>query len=72
MLIVGAMFLAARAARGYAALAKLILADPTYAGKTVVICLTKWKGRLFDQVYVIPYHEGAAALATSRHDNRHR
>ena len=72
----------------YAALAKLILADPAYAGKTVIICWNhdaipqlaaalgvtpappKWKGSVFDQVYVIAYHDGWAALATSRYDSR--
>jgi hypothetical protein len=30
----------------------------------------KWKGSVFDQVYVISYHDGKAALATSRYDGR--
>jgi hypothetical protein len=74
--------------KDYAALANLILADPAYAGKTVLICWNheeiprlaaalgvtpeppKWKGSTFDQVYVISYHDGKAALATSRYDSR--
>ena len=30
----------------------------------------KWKGSVFDQVYIISYHDGKAALATSRYDSR--
>jgi hypothetical protein len=74
--------------KDYAALANLILADPVYAGKTVLICWNheeipqlaaalgvtpeppKWKARVFDQVYVISYHDGKAALATSRYASR--
>lgn len=71
--------------KDYAKLAKQILANPAYAGKTVLICWNheeipqlaatlgvtpaprKWKGSVFDQVYVISYHDGKAALATSRY-----
>ena len=74
--------------KDYAALANLILADPAYAEKTVLISwnheeipgLTaalgvtpeprKWKGSVFDLVYVISYHDGKAALTTSRYDRR--
>lgn len=74
--------------KDYAALANLILADPTYVGKTVLVCwnheeipeLTaalgvtpeppKWKGSVFDRVYVISYRDGKAALTTSRYDGR--
>ena len=74
--------------KDYTALAKLILANPAYAGKTVIICWnheeipqlaaalgitpqpSKWKGSVFDQVYVIAYHDGRASLATSRYDSR--
>jgi hypothetical protein len=74
--------------KNYAALAYLILANPAYAGKTVLICWNheeipqlaaalgvtpeppKWKGSVFDRVYVISYHDGKAALATSRYDGR--
>jgi len=74
--------------KDYAALAKLILANPAYAGKTVLICWNheeiprlaaalgvspvppKRKERVFDRVYVISYHDGKAALATSRYDSR--
>ena len=74
--------------KDYASLARLILAEPAYAGKTVLICWNheqipqlaaalgvtpeppKWKGSVFDRVYVISYHEGKAALATSRYDSR--
>ena len=74
--------------KDYAALAKLILANPAYAGRTVLICWNhdeipqlaaalgvtpeppKWKESVFDRVYVISYHDGKAALATSRYDNR--
>jgi hypothetical protein len=30
----------------------------------------KWKGSVFDQVYVITYRDGKAALATARYDSR--
>jgi hypothetical protein len=74
--------------KDYAALANLILADPEYGGKTVLICWNheeipqlaaalgvtpkppKWKESVFDRVYVISYHDGEAALATSRYDGR--
>ena len=74
--------------KDYAALATLVLADPAYTGKTVLICWNheeipqlaaalgvtpeppKWKASAFDQVYVISYHDGKAALATSRYDSR--
>jgi hypothetical protein len=74
--------------KDYAALAKLILENPAYAGKTVLICWNhevipalavalgvmpkppKWKGSVFDLVYVISYHEGAAALTTLRYDGK--
>ena len=67
--------------KDYAALATLILANPAYDGKTVLICWNheqitqlaaalgvtprppKWKGSVFDRVYVISYHDGKAALA---------
>jgi hypothetical protein len=75
-------------AKDYAALAKLILATPAYAGKTVLICWNheeipplaaalgvtpeppKWKGSVFDQVYVISYRDGQAGLVTTRYDSR--
>lgn len=71
----------------YAALAKQILAEPAYTGKTILICwnhseiphlaaalgvtpdLPKWKGSVFDQVYVITYHDGQAVLAVSHYDS---
>jgi hypothetical protein len=71
--------------KDYAELAKLILANPAYAGKTLLICWNheqitqlavalgvtpeppKWKGSVFDQVYIISYHDGKAALTTSRY-----
>lgn len=74
--------------KNYAALAKSILANPAYAGKTVLICWNheqitqlaaalgvnpeppKWRGSVYDQVYVISYRDGAAVLATSRYDSR--
>ena len=74
--------------KDYAQLAKQILADPAYAGKTVLICWNheeipqlaaalgiapdppKWKGSVFDRVYVISYQDGTAVLATSRYDSR--
>jgi hypothetical protein len=74
--------------KDFAALAKLILANPAYAGKTVLICWNheeiprlaaalgvtpeppKWKGSVFDLVYVISYHDGTAALATSHYDSK--
>ena len=66
--------------KDYAALARLILANPAYAGKTVLICWNheeipqlaaalgvtpeppKWKGSVFNRVYVISYHAGSAVL----------
>jgi hypothetical protein len=72
-------------AKDFAALAKRILLDPGYAGKTVLICWNheeipqlaralgikpeppKWKAKVYDLVYVITYHDGKAALATSRY-----
>jgi len=66
--------------KDYAALAKLILSTPAYAGKAVLICWNheeipqlaaalgvtpeppKWKGSVFDVVYVISYHDGRAVL----------
>jgi hypothetical protein len=74
--------------KDYAQLAKLILANPAYAGKTVLICWNheeipqlvaalgvtpeppKWKGSVFDLVYVISYQDGTAVLATSRYDGK--
>jgi hypothetical protein len=74
--------------KDYAALAHLILANPVYAGKTVLICWNheeipqlaaalgvtpeppKWKGSVYDQVYLISYHDDTAALAISRYDSR--
>lgn len=74
--------------RDYAALASLILADPAYAGKAILICWNheeipqlaaalgvtpeppKWKQSVFDRVYVISYHDGEVALATSRYGSR--
>lgn len=74
--------------KDYAALAQQILADPAYAGRTVLICWNheeipqlaaalgvtpeppKWKGSAYDLVYLISYHDGKAALTTSRYDSR--
>src|SRR5215210_4820076 len=70
--------------KDYAALAKQILANPAYAGKTVLICWNhdeiprlavalgvkprppKWKGSVFDKVYVISYRDRKPTL-TSLH-----
>lgn len=67
--------------KDYDALAKQILANPAYTGKTVLICWNheeipelaaalglepqppKWKGSVFDDVYVISYDKGKPALA---------
>ena len=64
----------------FGALAQMILADPSFAGKTVIVCwnhevipeLTaalgvrpqppKWKGSVFDRVYLISYSHGTAVL----------
>ena len=64
----------------YKQLAKLILGNPAYAGKTVLICWNHdvipelaaelgvvprppaWKGKEYDQVYVITYRGKAATL----------
>ncbi len=72
----------------YAELAKAILSNPAYSGKTVLICwnhenipqLTaalgikpeppKWKGKVFDQVYIISYPNGVPTLRTSRYGAR--
>ena len=72
--------------KDYAKLARRILANSTYAGRTVLICWNhteipqmaaalgvtpeppKWKGSVFDQVYVISYQDGKAVLTTSRYD----
>ena len=74
--------------KDYEALANRVLAEPAYAGKTVLICWNheeipqlatalgvrpeppKWKGSVFDRVYVISYHDGNAVLATSRYGSR--
>ena len=72
--------------KDYSALAKLILANPAYAGKTVLICWNheeitklaaalgvksgpkKWKGSVFDKLYVISYQNRKPTLATFRYD----
>ena len=69
----------------YAELAKEVLGNPAYAGKTVVICWNheeipelaaalgvtpqppKWKGTVFDEVYVISYRDGKTTLTTTRY-----
>lgn len=74
--------------KDFAALAKLILANAAFAGKTVIICWNheeipqlaaalgvtpqppKWKGSVFDLVYVISYHKGKAVLTTSRYASK--
>jgi hypothetical protein len=74
--------------KDYAKLAKSILSNPAYAGKTVLICWNHeeipqlaaalgvtpepppWKGKVFDQVYVISYRKGQATLTTSRYGSR--
>jgi hypothetical protein len=66
--------------KDYAELAKLILANPAYSGKSVVICWNheeipqlvgmlgvspeppKWKGSVYDRVYLITYRDGRATL----------
>jgi hypothetical protein len=66
--------------KDYSKLAKLILSDPAYSGKTVVICWNheeipqlaamlgitpeppKWKGSIYDRVFLITYREGRATL----------
>jgi len=71
--------------KDYAELAKLILSNTTFAGKTVVVCWnhehipelaaalgvrptpSKWRGSVFDSVYVISYKNGNAVLTTSRY-----
>jgi hypothetical protein len=68
--------------KDYAALAKQVLTNRAFAGKTVLICWNheeipqlsaalgvtpspnKWKGSVFDQVYVISYHDGHAVLTS--------
>ena len=69
----------------YAELAKAVLSNPRYAGKTVLICWNhetipqlvsalgvtpepaKWKGKVFDQVYVISYRKKNPTLQVSRY-----
>ena len=64
----------------YAALAKSILSNRAYRGKTVLICWVheyipqlaaalgvspeppRWKGEVYDRVYLISYHGGKAIL----------
>ena len=71
--------------RDYAALAKSILSNPAFSGKTIVICWNheeipqlvaalgispapaKWKGSVFDQVYVITYGAKKVKLTTTRY-----
>jgi hypothetical protein len=71
--------------KDYAALAKRILSNPAYAGKTILICWNhevipelvaalgvtpeppKWKGHIFDRVYIISYANGKAVLTESRY-----
>ena len=66
--------------KDYAELAKLILGNPAYSGKTVVVCWNheeipqlaamlgvnpeppKWKGSVYDRVYLITYRDGKATL----------
>jgi hypothetical protein len=75
-------------ARDYKKLAKRILANPVYAGKTVIISWThedipefasalgvkprppKWKGSVYDQVYVISYQNGNPTLATFHYNGK--
>ena len=67
-------------AEDYAVLAKSLLADHNYAGKTVLICWVheyipqlaaalgvspeppKWRGEVYDRVYLISYDGGQATL----------
>jgi hypothetical protein len=74
--------------KGYRKLAKFVLTNPAYAGKTVLICWNheqinelvealgvtpvppKWKGSVYDRVYIISYNGDAATLSTSRYDIR--
>jgi hypothetical protein len=74
--------------KDYAELARSILGNPAYAGKTILVCWNheeipqlaaalgvtpeppKWKGSVFDLVYVISYHKGHAVLTTSRYGSR--
>lgn len=74
--------------KDYTALARLILASPEYAGKTVLICWNhetipqlaaalgvtpeppKWKGKVYNHVYVISYRNGAAELTTHRYGGK--
>lgn len=74
--------------KDFAALAKLILTNSSYAGKTVLVCWNheeipqlvaalgvtpeppRWKGSVFDKVYLISYRTGKAELATSRFGHR--
>jgi len=72
--------------KDYKQIAKLILGNPAYAGKTVVICWNHevmpelaaelgvsppppaWKGKEYDQVYVISFR-GRAAMLTVMAEN---
>jgi hypothetical protein len=71
--------------KDYDKLAKRLLADPSLAGKTVVVCWnhewlpqlaaalgvtpepTKWKGKVYDLVYVITYKDHHAVLTTTQY-----
>lgn len=71
--------------KNYDVVAREVLGDAAYAGKTVLICWNheeipqlaaalgvrpmpaKWKGSVFDVVYVITYHGRKATLTASRY-----
>lgn len=71
--------------KNYDVVAREVLGNPAYAGKTVLICWNheeipqlaaalgvrpmpaKWKGSVFDAVYVITYHGKKATLVAARY-----
>ena len=77
-------------AEDYAGLAKSILSNPAYRGKTVLICWVhdsipqlaaalgvnpeppRWKGDVYDRVFLISYQEGKVTLQDLVQDFRQR
>ncbi|EKD77988.1 MAG: hypothetical protein ACD_42C00094G0002 [uncultured bacterium] len=73
----------------YAALAKTLLQDKQYRGKTILICwhhglandlahalgvtekLSKWKGKIFDRVYVLTYDDHGKLFTFRQLENQY-
>ncbi len=74
--------------KDYAAVAREILANRAYDGKTVIVCWNheviselagalgvrpppaRWKGSVYDRVYIITWHDGKATMATEQYDSK--